>query len=187
VSTRAGGKRDRLVEAARDLFHRRGVEGTTLAHIAKAADVPLGNVYYYFKTKDDIVRGVVDAHAEQIRAGLQAYERHRSPQARLLAFVRGVAATGPMVAEHGCPHGTLCSELGQRGDDLADGAAALMRMQVDWACEQFRLMGRKDARDLAVTLISTVQGASLLTNTFHDTSVLDGQVDHLRRWLKTLA
>ncbi|MBO0730160.1 MAG: helix-turn-helix transcriptional regulator, partial [Acidimicrobiaceae bacterium] len=49
------GKRERLVAAARDVCHRQGVEKTTLADIAEAADVPVGNVYYYFKTKDDLV------------------------------------------------------------------------------------------------------------------------------------
>jgi TetR/AcrR family transcriptional regulator, transcriptional repressor for nem operon len=31
----------------------KGVERTTLADVAQAADVPVGNVYYYFKTKDE--------------------------------------------------------------------------------------------------------------------------------------
>jgi len=55
------GKRGRLIVAACDLFYRQGIAGTTLAHIAEAAEVPLGNVYYYFKTKDDIVAAVVEA------------------------------------------------------------------------------------------------------------------------------
>jgi TetR/AcrR family transcriptional regulator, transcriptional repressor for nem operon len=187
VAVRAGGKRERLVEAACGLFHRRGVESTTLAHIAEAADVPLGNVYYYFKAKDDIVRAIIEAHAEHLRATLRAFDRHRSPRARLLAFTREVAANGPLVAQHGCPQGSLCSELDKRGDDLADAGATLMRIHVDWAREQFQLMGRKDAQDLALTLISTIQGASLLANTYRDPGVLTGQTQQLQRWIKTLA
>src|SRR6516165_3905370 len=52
---RPPGKRDRLIAAAVLLLHRHGVERTTLADIAKAADVPVGNVYYYFKTKDEVI------------------------------------------------------------------------------------------------------------------------------------
>ena len=55
-----GGKRERLVASAGDLLHRQGVMATTLAQVAEAADVPPGNVYYYFKTKDDLVRAVID-------------------------------------------------------------------------------------------------------------------------------
>ena len=55
-----GGKRERLVASAGDLMHRHGVPSTTLAQVADAAGVPLGNVYYYFKTKDDLIRGVIE-------------------------------------------------------------------------------------------------------------------------------
>jgi AcrR family transcriptional regulator len=40
------GKRERLVAAASELIYRRGVARTTLADIAQAADVPVGNVYF---------------------------------------------------------------------------------------------------------------------------------------------
>ena len=56
----AAGKRERLVAAARKMFHEQGVEKTTLAEIAAAAEVPVGNVFYYFKTKDAIVSAVID-------------------------------------------------------------------------------------------------------------------------------
>ena len=186
-TSRRPGKRERLIEAACGLFHRQGVEATTLADIAKTADVPLGNVYYYFKAKDDIVRAVIDAHAGQLRDALRTFDRHRSPRARLIAFTREVAGSGPVTAQYGCPHGTLCSELDRRGDDIAEAAATLMRVRVDWAREQFRLMGRKDAHALALVLIAGIQGAALLANTYRDPKVLTGQARHLQRWINSLA
>jgi TetR/AcrR family transcriptional regulator, transcriptional repressor for nem operon len=181
------GKRERLVEAARGLFYHRGVEGTTLADIAAAADVPLGNVYYYFKAKDDIVRAVIDAHTDQLRETLRTFERHRSPRARLLAFTREVASTAPTTARWGCPHGTLCTELDKRGGDLAEAAGKLMRLRVDWTTDQFRQMGRKDAANLAITLNAGIQGATQLANAYHDPDVLTGQARHLQRWINSLA
>jgi AcrR family transcriptional regulator len=44
-------KREALVLAAAELFWMRGFEASSLADIAEASGVPLGNVYYYFKTK----------------------------------------------------------------------------------------------------------------------------------------
>ena len=38
------------------------MERTTLGDIARAADVPVGNVYYYFKTKDQLVEAALGAH-----------------------------------------------------------------------------------------------------------------------------
>jgi len=55
VLERPRDKRARLVDGACRAFYEQGVEHTTLADIARIADVPLGNVYYYFKTKDDLV------------------------------------------------------------------------------------------------------------------------------------
>ena len=112
---RRPGKRERLIAAARQLLHEQGVERTTLADIAKAADVPAGNVYYYFKAKDDVVGAVIEAHVQQIKAILAAIEaRHRSPKSRLKAFVREFTAQSEIVAQYGCPLGSLCSELDKR-------------------------------------------------------------------------
>src|SRR6202049_1249515 len=80
-------KRQRLVEGARLLLHQQGVEKTTLADIAQAADVPAGNVYYYFKTKDELVQASIDAQAQDIQTALASLDRRRSPKARLKAFV----------------------------------------------------------------------------------------------------
>ena len=68
------GKRDRLVLAAVQLLHQQGIERTTLADIAKLADVPAGNVYYYFKTKDEVIAAVVEAHVQQVRAALASID-----------------------------------------------------------------------------------------------------------------
>ena len=50
---RRNDKRERLVQAADKLIYEQTFHTTTLANIAKLAEVPLGNVYYYFKTKED--------------------------------------------------------------------------------------------------------------------------------------
>jgi AcrR family transcriptional regulator len=42
----AVGKRQRLTTATARVLHEQGVERTTIADIARAADVPTGNVYY---------------------------------------------------------------------------------------------------------------------------------------------
>jgi TetR/AcrR family transcriptional regulator, transcriptional repressor for nem operon len=54
---------ERLVAGARHVINQRGVERTTVADIAHAADVPVGNVYYYFKTKDELVRATIESQA----------------------------------------------------------------------------------------------------------------------------
>jgi AcrR family transcriptional regulator len=150
----AGGKRERLVAAARRLFHEQGVEKTTLAEIAAAASVPPGNVFYYFKTKDALVAAVLGAYRDTQGTLCDALDRHRTPRARLKALIRTWADRRDLLASHGCPIGSLAAELGKREDPLHGQAAALLSRLVDWAQEQFAAMGRRDARELAVALVS---------------------------------
>jgi AcrR family transcriptional regulator len=55
MGERGAGTRDRLVDAALRLFREDGYQATTMRRIAVAAGVSLGNAYYYFGSKDDLV------------------------------------------------------------------------------------------------------------------------------------
>ena len=181
------GKRERLVAGASEVIHRQGVERTTIADIARAADVPVGNVYYYFKTKDELVEAAIDSHMRDIRALLDSLERHRTPQARLKALVRELTAQRELAARYGCPLGSLCSELDKRTDGLDRECAEMLSLPIDWAEQQFRLIGRRDARDLAVALMASYQGIALLTNTFRDPELMTREARRLERWIDSLA
>jgi TetR/AcrR family transcriptional regulator, transcriptional repressor for nem operon len=184
---RRPGKRERLIAAATRLVHQQGTERTTLADIANAADVPAGSVYYYFKTKDDVLAAVIEAHAQQVKATLAAIDaRHRSARSRLKAFVREFTAQSEVVAQYGCPLGSLCSELDKRVRQPSLPVAELMRLPIEWAEEQFRSLGRPDARDLAFDLLAAYEGSALLANTMQDPSVLSGAARRLDQWIDTL-
>jgi AcrR family transcriptional regulator len=178
------GKRERLVTAAQELVYRQGVARTTLAHIAEAADVPVGNVYYYFKTKEEIVLAVVQTQAQQIESTLAELERrHRSPKARLKALVRFLAEHADSTAQYGCPHGTLSTEMAKQAEDSDPVAAALMQIQLDWVEQQFRAMGRRDAHDLAIELLVGYQGSAVLTNALKQPDLLTRQARRLEKWI----
>jgi AcrR family transcriptional regulator len=184
---RRPGKRERLVAAAIQLLHQQGVERTTLADIANAAEVPLGNVYYYFKTKDDIIAAVIEARLRQITTTLAVIDScHRLPKRRLKAFVREFTAQSEIVAQYGCPLGGLCSELDKRVSDSGLAVAELLRLPVEWAEKQFRSLGRRDAHDLALGLLAAYEGSALLANTMRDPSVLSGAARRLDLWIDTL-
>jgi TetR/AcrR family transcriptional regulator, transcriptional repressor for nem operon len=184
---RRAGKRQRLIVAATQLLHQQGVEKTTLADIAQAADVPVGNVYYYFKTKDDIIAAVIEAHVQQSRAALAAISSaHRSPKSRLKALVGEFASQREVIALFGCPQGSLCSELDKRPGRPDFAFADLMRVPIEWAEEQFAALGRRDAHDLAVSLIASYEGSALLTNTFRDPGILAREARRLSRWIDGL-
>ena len=51
--------RQRIVEAADELFYRQGYEHTSFADIADSVRISRGNFYHHFKSKDDILDAVI--------------------------------------------------------------------------------------------------------------------------------
>ncbi|MFD6939566.1 TetR/AcrR family transcriptional regulator [Streptomyces goshikiensis] len=186
TSGKSASKRERLANAAAQVLHEQGVATTTLADIARAADVPVGNVYYYFKTKDQLVEAAIDAHAQHLRQLIAVLDALPTPQDRLKALLGGWVEQREVTARYGCPTGTLASELDKRADGLDANIAEVMRVLLDWAEAQFRAMGRADARELAVALIAAYQGISLLTNTFRDPGLMASEGRRLERWIDSL-
>ncbi|WP_327099925.1 TetR/AcrR family transcriptional regulator [Nocardia vinacea] len=186
-ATPKAGKRERLAAAAAQVFHEQGVEKTTIADIARVAEVPLGNVYYYFKTKDQLVEAALGAHAQTLQELITVLEQYGEPRDRLKALVRGWVDQRDRAVQFGCPTGTLASELGKRGDGLELASAASIRTLLDWIEQQFTAMGRVDAGELAVALFAAYQGISLLANTFRDPELMVTEGQRLERWIDSLA
>jgi AcrR family transcriptional regulator len=180
-------KRERLVESAKALFHERGVATTSLADIAQRAVVPLGNVYYYFKTKDDLVSSVVACRADEVRQLLERLDRKRTPQARLKGLGQQWADASEMVARHGCPIGGLCAEVDKLNDGSKGRPDAPLALLVGWAEEQLRQLGRPDARELSYSVVARIQGACLLAQDFDDPQILVREARLFARWVDDLA
>jgi hypothetical protein len=48
-------------------------------------------------------------------------------------------------------------------------------------------MRRRDARELAIALMSAYEGAALLSNTFRDPKIMTGECRRLERWIDSLS
>lgn len=186
---RASNKREKLIQAARDLIHQQGYRHTTLADIAEQSGVPLGNVYYYFKTKDDIARAVIREHRASFDAMFAQLDADiPEPRARLHALLDHVESMKTVTAESGCPVGGLCLELNKTDGPLAEEAGGIVRSQLAWVRRQFAALGHDETRAgaLATELISQLQGLSLLSNALHDPALITAQIQRLHRWLETV-
>jgi TetR/AcrR family transcriptional repressor of nem operon len=183
---RGNDKRDRLIAAARKTVHEHGVEHTTLALVASAADVPVGNVYYYFKTKDELLSAVIGAYDNDFAMLDAVLSRYRTPKARLKALVRTWTAARERLARYGCPIGSLCSELDKRDDDITSEASAVLARLITVAQEQFEQLGRRDARELAVALVASYEGIALIANTLRDPELINTEARRLERWIDSI-
>ena len=54
--------KDRLVETARKLFWNQGYSATGVAQILKEAGAKSGSLYYFFPTKEDLLREVLERY-----------------------------------------------------------------------------------------------------------------------------
>ena len=180
-------KRTRLIQAAVKLTYRHGFAQTALADIAREANVPLGNVYYYFKTKDEIGEAIVEHRLEWSRTQRRAWDAAGDPKDRLRAFVHMSFENRQTLARGGCPIGTLCAELHKEGGPLAKHATVLFGELLDWMEIQFRALGKAvESRALAVHLLSALEGVALLALTFHDPALVVKESSRLDEWIRTL-
>jgi len=180
-------KRIRLIEAAKVLIHQKGFNQTTLADIAQEADVPLGNVYYYFKTKEAIGEAVIEKRAAEYTEFFAKLDENSDPRNRLFSLLQFSVEDLELTARYGCPVGGLCQELGKQGGSLADQAAKLLHDLLSWCEAQFRSLGfGEKSADLALNLVSNIQGIYLLTHTFKDPKLATRQAKFLQEWLEKL-
>ncbi|SDH98635.1 DNA-binding transcriptional regulator, AcrR family [Sinosporangium album] len=183
----AGAKRQRLMRAAADVVYRQGAERTTIADIARVADVPVGNVYYYFKTKDELVTAALSEHARQLDLLTSGLDRLPDPRERLKGLINAWVSQRDLAARYGCPTGTLAVELDKRDEGGLDvEAGRVIRLLLAWVERQFHELDQPEPDGLALTLVSAYQGMSLLANALRDPGVMDREGARLLAWLDSL-
>jgi AcrR family transcriptional regulator len=179
--------RARLLHAAEKVTYRHGFGNAALADIAKAAGVPLGNVYYYFKTKDAIGNALIELRLSRFKKLLQELNRADSPKDRLCRFVDIKIKNRETLARSGCPVGTLCSELHKDAGAVAKKSTALLAEALAWMEAQFEALGNgSDSRGLAIHLLSATQGVSLLAHAFHNPRLIEIEAERLKKWIRAL-
>ena len=149
--------------------------------------MPLGNVYYYYKTKDEIGKAIVELRLSRFARLLEQLSEAESPAERLCGFVDVKIRNRVQLARSGCPVGTLCSELHKHGGPVAKKSTALLAEALDWMEAQFQELGQGvESRGLAVHLLSATQGVSVLAHTFHDPGMIEMEAARLKEWIRSL-
>ncbi|WP_329565147.1 TetR/AcrR family transcriptional regulator [Kitasatospora sp. NBC_01266] len=96
-----GGTRARIISVALELFSEHGYEKTSLREIADRLGVTKAALYYHFKTKDDIVHGIVESMVAPIDETIAWGEQQTwSPAVRdelVRRFAEGVAERAPLL------------------------------------------------------------------------------------------
>lgn len=182
-----GSVRTRLVQAAVELTHRHGFGNTTLADIAKAARVPPGNLYYYFKTKEEIAEAIVELRLSELSAVKQELGKIESQRERLCSLVLLWLKDRKSLAKYGCPIGTFCSELNKDGSAPAKKASRIFADLLAWVEAQFKEFCPKgQARGHAVHFISALEGVTVLANCSKNPDLMEIESRRLMDWIRSI-
>ncbi len=188
ISMSSSPKRDKLISAAATLFHQRGLGATSLADIATQAQVPIGNVYYYFKTKEELALCVLEKRAQLMEHAYAMIEASTpDPRARLCEMLRIFDAVKHDYAAHGCPVGRLIAEADTLNDNVTQAAVAVLMRCVTWAATHFEKLGHGEvASDHAMAMMGGIQGATLMARACGSPLPLSQEIARLTRWIDTL-
>jgi TetR/AcrR family transcriptional repressor of nem operon len=177
--------RDRIIAAAADLMQAQGVAGTSTQEVEAAAGVSSSQIYHYFADKNELVRAVIAYQTDRILSVhepvLQAEGGMKALQAWRDTVIELQLTYG---FEAGCPVGSLASELSPHDPvaraDLAYGFRrweTAIRNVLRTMHDRGELHPEADPDQLAVALLTGLQGGLLLSQTRQDTVALEAVLD----------
>lgn len=151
--------KQRLLEAADDLFYNEGIHAVGIDRVIARAGVAKGSLYYSFAGKDDLVREYLTGRhgkwVERVTAGIEA---HTDPRLRILAVYDALGALFAEPDYRGCAFVNAMAEAAP--DSVEAQAATIFR---DWVRDLFLGLatdvGAADPQQLADTLVVLYDGA----------------------------
>jgi TetR/AcrR family transcriptional regulator, transcriptional repressor for nem operon len=186
--------RERLVEAARTLFWKQGYSSTGIAQILKEADAGSGSLYYFFPTKEDLLLAVLEWYRENLWSQVvqPVFDRVTDPIERIFGILDGYRRGLLMTSyQHGCPIGNLALELA----DSHPAARELLAVNfTGWrkVIEQCLAEGAGclpatlEREQLALFVLTTMEGAVMLARSYQDIAPYDAAVTQLRDYFDRL-
>lgn len=186
--------RQRLVEAARELFLASGYEATSVADVLARAKVNSGSLYYFFKTKEQLLLAVLDEYVDLLEPMVlrPAFERVSDPLDRVFAVLAGYRQMLVMSdCRLGCPIGNLALEMSEKSDVVREKIALNF---ANWrkAIRQFlfdardRLPPDLDRHKLAAFILTIMEGGVMQARVHRSLEPFDASVAMLKDYMDRL-
>ncbi len=186
--------RDRLVEAARALFWEKGYEPTSLGDVSRRAKANPGSLYYFFKTKQDLLLAVLERYTALLWPVViePAFQAVDDPIVRIFAVLEGYRQ-GLMASQFagGCPIGNLALEVGDSIPEAREKIAANFDGWVGWIQKCLddageRLPPETDRKALAHFILTVMEGAVMQARTYRSPGPFESAVRVLGDYLGRL-
>lgn len=177
-----------------ELFVFHGYERTGLAQIARRAGANPGSLYYFFPTKEDLLAATLERRKVLLQPEVLApiWARVSDPIERVFGLLAGYRQMLIMTEfDHGCPIGNLVIELANSHANIRRLLAEnfdnwLGAVQACFEEARERLPARTQPRQLAVFVLTTMEGAVMLARTYRDFEAYDAAVVTLRDYIERL-
>lgn len=187
--------RDRLVEAAAELFFENGYLSTSVAQILKRAEANSGSLYYFFETKQDLLLAVLDRYLRGIDEMLlqPAWEGVTDPIERVFSLLGRYRQAILMTEfQYGCPIGSLALEIHEPDPIVREMLRQNFSAWTDAVERCFVLAGERlpsdvDRRALAELTLATMEGGVMLARTARTIEAFDAPVAMLRDYVRRLS
>jgi TetR/AcrR family transcriptional regulator, transcriptional repressor for nem operon len=186
--------RSRLIETAAKRFAESGFRACSLADLAKEAGVRGGSVYYFFKTKEELLLAVLDHRAEMLWPIVitPAFARTPDPIERIFALLTQyrewmLASECTFV----CPIARLALELESESEKVHQKIAANFegwRLAIRGCLKeaQDRMPGNTDLDQLARFVLTVMEGGLMQSRSQRDIAPFDDSVSQLRSYFNLL-
>lgn len=167
--------RERILEAAQELFTTRGYSATSPRDVMETANVGQGSLYHHFRTKKQLAAEVLEAVCNDLLGvGESQLASDGSARERLVAYLRAERD-----ADRGCRLGRLAYDPGLEEDELRDPTVRYFReleSLLTGAYEELQQDGlvspASQARDLAASALAVIQGGYVLARIHRDPAYL---------------
>jgi AcrR family transcriptional regulator len=194
AGTKKGATRERLVESARRLFLARGYEATSVADVLREAGVNSGSLYYFFKTKQDLLLAVLDQYVALLHPVVMdpVFARVADPIERVFAVLEGYRQMLLMTeCRQGCPIGNLALEMSEKSEavrerialNFANWRKAIRQCLVEAGA---RLPADVDRDALATFILTVMEGGVMQTRAHRSMEPFDASVAMLRDYIDRL-
>lgn len=157
----------RIVETAARAIRRSGYDGTGVADIMKEAGLTHGGFYAHFSSRDAMLAEAADQAGAQTIA---IFERifATAPHNQALQALMNAYLSNEHIAniETGCSLAALGSEMPRQAPEVRK--ASTCRIKETIALIESRLLGKPNAREEALVLLSTMVGTLMLARAVED-------------------
>ncbi|OSC43342.1 TetR/AcrR family transcriptional regulator [Mycobacterium decipiens] len=157
------GARQRILDAAAELFYREGINATGVERLAAESSVSKRTLYQHFPSKAAVVeaylRSIEQRVGNPIQSGVPVTDQ--TPRERLLALFEVPGAGGSPT--RGCPFHNAAVEAAGSMPNIQQIVLANKRNFIDALTELAKQAGAADPHSLATQLAVLYEGAAALT------------------------